>query len=308
MKRSEEKDHVPPPLLTSHDLQRLYKRRNLRPVLAIFRIYGSVTIAIVLGIILPPLFLIFIIPTIAALQHAISILLHEAVHSLLFKSRRTNEVVGNIISYPIGFSLSYREIHFPHHAHLGTPGEDPDLHNYEEFPTTWPGLARKLLLDFSGISAIIQFLSKNTLTHTEKKTPMIHLAGILGAQLIIFSFFFISGHPWHYLILWIIPLVTITKGLAQLRNLAEHLTRPERAPYGAQRIRTFKSSLIERFFLAPLNFNYHAEHHWYPMIPYYNLPEAREILQKQEGFSLHAKWCKSYMSALKEAVQPHKTQ
>jgi fatty acid desaturase len=37
---------------------------------------------------------------------------------------------------------------------------------------------------------------------------------------------------------------------------------------------TFLSNPVERVFLAPLNMNYHAAHHLWPSIPYYNLARA----------------------------------
>jgi fatty acid desaturase len=41
---------------------------------------------------------------------------------------------------------------------------------------------------------------------------------------------------------------------------------------------------LEAFFFAPLHFNFHAEHHLYPGIPFDKLPEAHRLLAGQQGY------------------------
>jgi fatty acid desaturase len=49
--------------------------------------------------------------------------------------------------------------------------------------------------------------------------------------------------------------------------------------------------------LAPMNMNYHAAHHLWPSIPYYNLPVAdREIRYRPEAAGLE--WRGSYFAYL----------
>jgi fatty acid desaturase len=289
----------PKPPLAATELSALMKLRPLRSFFSIGRVY--LLLIIVIGLCITTKNLWIILPSllvIGALQHALSILQHEAVHGLISPKRWVNDCIGNILlSYPIGFSLDYRHIHFSHHRGLGTD-QDPDMQNYAPFPHTRKTWIKKLLQDFSGIGAMTQFLSQKN-PNGDKR----HLIGLIITQGVIAGLFLLAHAPFYYLILWILPLVTIAKGIAQLRNVAEHLVRMP-AETGAERIRTFKSSRVERFFLGPCNFNYHAEHHWYPMVPYYNLPTLRKTLQKDSRFNQYTEMASSYVSVLKRTVNP----
>ena len=42
-----------------------------------------------------------------------------------------------------------------------------------------------------------------------------------------------------------------------------------------------RSNPLELFLLAPMNFNYHGVHHYYPWIPYYRLPSLQAYLRER---------------------------
>src|SRR5450432_1395686 len=67
------------------------------------------------------------IAVIATRQHALATLMHEAAHGLMFRGRRTNEVVGDaLLAFPLFISTRlYRVHHLQHHRNLNTP-LDPD--------------------------------------------------------------------------------------------------------------------------------------------------------------------------------------
>lgn len=293
------------PKLTKEEFKFLTKLKPWRSVLSGIRIYLSIIVVIVSSIYVfekygawSVLCIGFVI--VAALQHALSIMLHETVHTLFFSHKKWNDLIGNIFfAYPIGFSLLYRDIHLSHHRYLGEE-IDPDLHNYKDFPSSKSIFVKKIFLDFSGIGAFIQFVYLVSRKENNNSSHY-HLVGVASAQLMILALFWYFGSAEMYLILWLLPLVTFTKGLTQLRNLAEHLCREE-ALKGYQRTRTFKSNVFERFFIAPLYFNYHAEHHWYPMIPYYNLPKAHYILQQNEAYFTFVDFSVSYVDTIRKAV------
>lgn len=71
---------------------------------------------------------------IGGFQHHLSVIHHEAIHYLLFRKRRWNDLVGRFLgAYPIGFTMAYRATHLSHHRRLGED-DDPDLPNYRDFP------------------------------------------------------------------------------------------------------------------------------------------------------------------------------
>jgi fatty acid desaturase len=215
--------------------------------------------------------LFFII--IGALQHRLSIFLHECLHFSLFRNRILNIVVGKISAYLIFFKWEYRKIHLKHHMHLGHDN-DPDAENYIHYPSGFKFFLTDLLINLFGFAALLQFLNQSlnfikTDTQSNSSSETIPL---LSTQSLIFSLFFFSGFWWGYFVFWIFPLVTIAKTLAHFRNVAEHvLLRPIPAKQDLERLRTIKSNFFEKFFFAPLGFNYHAEHHMFPGVPYHNL-------------------------------------
>ncbi len=286
------------PALATEELRAFSERRPWRATLGIIRVFGLLVFVIAAALQGGGWWMVAAFPLVAALQHAISILQHEAVHGLLFRNHRLNDVVGRfLLSYPIGFSLDYRLVHFAHHRHLGAEA-DPDLPNYRPFPAHRGVLIRKILRECSGWGAIIQFFGSTGRTSGGRS----RLVPIAVTQVVILLVFVWAGHPAAYLWLWLLPLVTLAKGFAQLRNIAEHAVRVG-APAGTERLRTFGSSRLERFFLAPLNFNYHAEHHWYTNVPYYHLPRLRAALRQRPGYREYAEWSPGYFATLRRLIQ-----
>lgn len=286
------------PTLSPVEMQRFARKDPTRSTLAIIRVYALLVGVTAAGIAYGGWAVVLAFPFVAALQHALSILQHEAVHGLLYRNHRLNDFIGAyFLSYPIGFSMDYRLTHFAHHRWLGEV-EDPDLPNYRPFPADRKTMMRKALHEFTGIGAVKQFFGSSATSSGARP----HLFRIGAAQAVIFFFFYLAGQPLMYFALWLLPLVTLTKGFTQFRNLAEHLIRPN-SPRVNERLRTFQSSFLERFFFAPLNFNYHAEHHWFTNVPYYRLPALRKLLRERiADYSEYAEWTPSYVSAWKEAI------
>jgi fatty acid desaturase len=73
--------------------------------------------------------------------------------------------------------------------------------------------------------------------------------------------------------------------MTHLRNMARHVMVRDVGDPELSRYRTTLVGPVERFFLAPMHFNYHAEHHFYPMIPWHNLPEAHRILSRHPHYA-----------------------
>jgi fatty acid desaturase len=76
----------------------------------------------------------------------------------------------------------------------------------------------------------------------------------------------------NYFIYWLLPLLTVVKGLAQLLGLAEHGSpRPD----GGATLRTFLGRGLTCRLVGVFGFRHHAEHHLYPMVPFENLDKVR---------------------------------
>ena len=80
-----------------------------------------------------------------------------------------------------------------------------------------------------------------------------------------------SGYLVQYLVLWILPLVTVVQAILRLRAIAEHgATTDFSSPLTAARTNLGPAWL--RWALFPHNVNYHVEHHLYASVPQHNLP------------------------------------
>lgn len=230
---------------------------------------------------------------VAGIQHRIYMIQHECTHYNLFNNRLLNSIIGSIFSYLIFFKWNYRFTHLKHHKSLGTL-EDPDSHNYINYPANRTFFLKDITSHLIGISAIKQFLHQSVLNDkTLKKINPKEFIFLFCVQLILF-FIFYSINISYYLLFWILPLLTLTKTLTHLRNIAEHIQLSD--SFGSySRYRTIYPNFLEAFFLSPLNFNFHAEHHLFPKVCFHELPnlhahiksnpEALKFIDIQSGYA-----------------------
>jgi fatty acid desaturase len=85
------------------------------------------------------------------------------------------------------------------------------------------------------------------------------------------AFFAATGYLVEYLVLWVLPLVTVVQAILRLRAIAEHgATTDFSSPLTAARTNVAPAWLA--WLLFPHHVNYHIEHHLYASVPHYNLP------------------------------------
>lgn len=233
-------------------------------------------------------------------QHALFVLAHDAAHYRLFQSRRLNDMVGRLIGSAGGVSmLSYRVIHRLHHNHL-YGALDPDIALHGGYPRGKTYLWRKLLLDAIGVNAfktLAYFFGNpaiNAATGAAQRplddtSQSLRLAarrdrwGVVvfhvGAPLMALAI----GGPaalGKFLVLWTLPLLTVLQPILRLRAVCEHgavtdLTTPLTAA------RTNVVGPLMRLVLFPHHVNYHIEHHLFPAVPHYRLPQLHAALRAQ---------------------------
>ena len=109
------------------------------------------------------------------------------------------------------------------------------------------------------------------------------LYGFLICQLVIFTTLAFFNVPWLYLLLWWIPKLTIFSLFYRLRSISEHACTSGQDDF--THTRTTLSSNFVRYFIAPLNVNYHLEHHLFMFCPWYNLPKAHEMLKEKDFYN-----------------------
>ncbi len=119
--------------------------------------------------------------------------------------------------------------------------------------------------------------------------PVISQRWDLYQRLVYFSLIFtalawlthVTRLPWpaYYLILWFVPLGTSFPFLMMVREEVQH-TNMDQGRF--THTRNFLGSSLIRFTIFPMHMGYHLEHHLFPMVPHYNLPELSEYLKSHD--------------------------
>jgi fatty acid desaturase len=159
-------------------------------------------------------------------------------------------------------------------------------------------LVRKLLKDLSGLTAwktYAYFLGGAPALNTSTNVAMRPLDDtsaklrleakrdrniVIALHIVALVAFAVSGHLLQYLVLWMLPLVTVVQAILRLRAIAEHgATTDFSSPLTAARTNLGPAWL--RWALFPHNVNYHVEHHLYASVPQYNLPRLHAEMKRQ---------------------------
>jgi fatty acid desaturase len=244
-----------------------------------------------------PLVLIPAILVIGTRQHALFVIAHDAAHYLLYERRWLNDVMGRACAAAQGLSMcTYRVIHRLHHNNL-YGALDPDTALHGGYPRGRRYLVRKLLKDLCGLTAwktYAYFLggapALNTATNVAVR-PLDDTSSklrdearsdrnmVIGLHIVALVAFAASGYLVQYLVLWVLPLVTVVQAILRLRAIAEHgATTDFSSPLTAARTNLGPAWL--RWLIFPHNVNYHVEHHLYASVPQYNLPRLHAEMRR----------------------------
>jgi fatty acid desaturase len=204
-----------------------------------------------------------------------------------------------------GLSMcTYRVIHRMHHNNLY--GElDPDTALHGGYPRGRAYLVKKLLKDLSGLTAwktYAYFLGGAPALNTSTKVALRPLDDtseklrkealqdrnmVIAFHVLLLGVFAWSGYLVQYLVLWVLPLVTVVQAILRLRAIAEHgATTDFSSPLTAARTNVAPAWL--EWLIFPHHVNYHIEHHLYASVPHYHLPRlhremaARGVLEGAE--------------------------
>lgn len=289
-------------------IKQLSKRSDLWGAWLVTHVWG-VIIAAIAGFILWPNAVSFIAAflIIGSRQHGLAVLMHEAAHGILFKNRTLNDLAGQyLLAAPYGADMySYRRYHLKHHRYAQSEN-DPDLPLSVKYPLSRASMTRKLLRDMFGLTYIRLRLAALNANKGRGKPDGIEafekssMWPTLIANVIIFGGFLAIGHPWLFLGLWLLPLVTWFFVIIRIRNIAEHAvtTRDDNPLTHA---RTTRAGWLARIFLAPYWVNYHIEHHAYMYVPCYRFKALHLDLGKA-GYHNDMDIKDNYLSVLNIAI------
>lgn len=209
---------------------------------------------------------------------------HECGHGTAFKTPRFNNFVYQIASFMmVRNPVSWRWSHFRHHSDTLIVGRDPEI-----VVTRPPRLAR-MALAFVGVNDALEGWKRMVQNAFGYLTPdeadyippidhpqVIRIARIwLSIYLLIIVLtinlqsilpLMVVGLPrlygaWHH----------VLTGILQHGGLADNVVDFR------LNSRTVYMNRVSRFIYW--NMNYHIEHHMYPLVPYYRLPELHEFIR-----------------------------
>jgi len=214
------------------------------------------------------------------LNHSLSVGLHEISHNLVFGQNRpfVNRLLGFFANLPMGVPafVTFKKYHRDHHKYLGVEGWDPDLPTRIEARlfSSIPGKIIYVgLLPFLYSLRPILVMPKNL----DKNEVANSVCQIIFDAIILYFFGFNS-------LFYLLVGTMLGLGFHPISGhfIAEHYVfikgYETYSYYGPLNLITF-------------NVGYHNEHHDFPNIPCYRLPEVRKIAPEfYDNLPCHNSW------------------
>jgi fatty acid desaturase len=207
--------------------------------------------------------------------------LHECCHRTAFANNRLNDAIAwmaGVLSFYN--STFYRRYHKWHHRYTQISGKDPELEDSK------PNSLKEYLLEISGLNWWLGKFQNHYQIATGKldncpyivetarneviKSTRLQIAVYASAIALSVAL----GKPW-FIIYWLLPLA-VGQPILRAILLAEH-TGCSNDDNPLTNTRTTLTWFPIKFLMW--NMPFHAEHHFYPSIPFHTLPKAHQQLK-----------------------------
>lgn len=206
-----------------------------------------------------------------------TVLLHEVVHHAVFTRRRpaAERLLGLLYAVPSGISAAqFTRWHLDHHAELGSADDDPKRHHLSPkvnarwykllycTPALFPIYFRAARREAAGYPPALR-----TAIARERRLS-------LGAHLaVVAALAWFAGVPAAIRV-HVIPVFFVFPVAFTLNRLGQHYDIDPADP-------AKWTTLVRGHWLWNalfLNSNFHLEHHYFPGVPFYNLPALQRLL------------------------------
>jgi len=210
----------------------------------------------------------------AVALNAFVLLMHDGMHGTLFSTPGRNQAGSVLLGSTFLMSFSaYRVLHTRHHKFLGDPRDPDDYHNYLKHPgLVWALHFVRLTFGSLLYLMAIPILAIKFGTGEERRRILVEYGILLAIYSVVLRF--VPGTM--LFVAWFIPLL-IVGSLTAIRGFTQHGITDATDPYIASR--TILPHPLVGFLL--LNENYHLEHHLFPEVPSYHLPELHRLVWPQ---------------------------
>ncbi len=218
-----------------------------------------------------------------------TVLLHEVVHKAVFDGDRPRayRLLGLLYALPSGISpTQFTRWHLDHHNELGSNADDPKrAHLSPKKNVRW----LKLLYATPALFPIyFRAARKETATYPEdvQRTIRRERLAAIGLHLSAAAATWLLGGFARFLWLYAIPVFVVFPPAFTLNRLGQHydIVPGQPAKWSTRMVR---SPTWEFVYLWS---NYHLEHHYFPAVPFYRLPELNAALVpyfEKEGIRAH---------------------
>jgi fatty acid desaturase len=248
------------------------------------------------------------IPVIAGRMHGLAGLMHDFAHYRFVQNKRLSDAIGDLfLAWPLLATVEgYRRNHLAHHRYTNTDA-DPDWViklGTREF--TFPQEMRFAILNFLGyfvgVSSIRDMRSALKRIKADDPHSRVYKLVRLNFYMLAAAAIAYFGLWKGFLLYWALPYFTLFFFFLYIRSVAEHFgeTMDHSSELGGTR--TVIPHFWERWFFCPHNLNNHLEHHIYPSVPFYNLPELRHVMDCNASYASGAHITRGYVTGLLREV------
>lgn len=206
-----------------------------------------------------------------------TVLLHEVVHHSVFSvpRRHFERLLGYLYAIPSGISAAqFTRWHLDHHAELGSTDADPKRHHLSPkvnarwykllycTPMLFPIYFRAARRESAGYPDALQ----RTIARERAVSVLVHLLalGLLA----------VAGGWGPAIRAYVVPVFFVFPVAFTLNRLGQHYSIDPTDPAG------WSTLMRGHWFwnLVFLNSNHHLEHHYFPGVPFYRLPDLQLAL------------------------------
>ncbi len=239
---------------------------------------------------------------IASRQHALLVLMHDATHSLAYRQRWLNELVGEVLcGGPVFYSMqSYRRNHLAHHKWMNEPKDpdwarklkDPEERAWWEFPRKDKSL---LYWPRFWLRSIVYQIKAYGEIKDKGAAPLAKTGGLakwivrtrLASYVILIGALTYFGLWLEFFLLWMAPALLVLTFMARVRSVAEHFALEHTTFFQGVRNIQYRHR-FEQGLWTPHHLGMHLVHHLYAGVPFYRLNELHDTLMQDPTYSAQA--------------------
>ena len=213
----------------------------------------------------------------APLTHWLSMAIHETSHGLAARSERANTVIAIIANTPllVPIAVTFHRYHNDHHKHLGVLGEDTDIPLPFEVKHIGNSTLRKLVWLF--LHPIVYFIRGTTFAKRATGGEILNVLLIVAVDVAVLFFFGKAAFVYLALSFY------FAHGL---HPVAGHFVHEHYTFARGQETFSYYGTLNWITF----NVGYHNEHHDFPLIAGWRLPELGRMVPEYRALASHTSW------------------